>query len=39
MFLHSGAEICKIHSVLRLTTPEKENNVEKKAVSTFSLKF
>ena len=28
VFLYSGAEICKIQRVLRLTTPEKENKTE-----------
>ena len=35
VFLHSGAENCKIHRVLRLTTPKKENNTEKKKCSVF----
>ena len=35
VFLSSGAEICKIHRVLRLTTPEKENNTEKKMQRFF----
>ena len=36
VFLHSGAENCKIHRVLRLTTPEKEKNTEKKNAAFFS---